>query len=487
VRGRERPVEAWRLLRARSDGPRHEPSGLVGRARETEQLVAAADDLRQGRGQFVVLDGEPGIGKTRLLEWLMQQLGDGVTWLDGRCASYGGQPLYHAAAEALRSWVGVNDTRERAATLERIGLEPDALPYLATLLSADAAGEHAGSGDGSPDAFGAALRQAYAAWLSGLCREGPVVLAVHDIHWADHGTLDLLEHLLRLLDDRPLMIAATSRPAPEGNDQPLRQRARRERGDRLVELTLGPLTDAEADELLTQLVPGELAPEARRDVIAVAEGNPLYLEQLLRTLLESGGLAARRTWALTVPAAQLPTGLESLLVARIAALPRDARRIAQVGAVLGRVFAPTVLAPVAGVEDLERNLARLLRANIIREIRPLPSREFEFTHGLLQEAALSTLTRARRRELYRLVAVAHEQTFAGSLDDQLERLAFYWARGGDLDRALDYLERAANQAKSLHAQTQAADLWSRAAAIAERINDPDARDRIERRLVELSA
>jgi class 3 adenylate cyclase len=486
VRGRESPVEAWRLLRARPDRPRMEPSGLVGRVHETDQLAAAADALRGGRGRLVLLDGEPGIGKTRLLEWLRECLGDDVTWLDAPCAPYGGQPLYHAAAEALRSWVGVDDVSERAATLDRVGLDPDVLPYLATLLSADAAGEQAGSANGAPDEFGAALREAYAGWLSALCREGPVVLAIHDIHWADHGTLDLIERLLRLLDDRPLMIAATSRALPEGNDERLRKRAQREHSRCLLHLPLGELTEAEAHQLLSQIAPGELAPEARRDVIAVAEGNPLYLEHLLRSLLESGGLRARETWALTVPAAQLPTGLESLLVARIAALPRDARRVAQVGALLGRAFAPTVLALVAGVEDLERNLTRLLRANIIQEIRPLPHREFAFTHGLLQEAALSTLTRARRRELYRLVAAAYEQTYAGSLDDQSERLAFYWARGGDFERALDYLEQAANRATSLRAHTQAADIWSRAAALAEKVNDPDARDRIERRIVELS-
>ena len=192
-------------------------------------------------------------------------------------------------------------------------------------------------------------------------------------------------------------------------------------------------------------------------------------------------LTARRTWALTVPAAQLPTGLESLLVARIASLPRDARRVAHVGAVLGRTFSPGLLAAVAGVEDLERNLTRLLRANIIREVRALPNREYAFTHGLLQEATLSTLTRARRRELYRRVAAAHEQA-STDLDDQFERLAFYWARGGDLQRALDYLERAANRATSMSAQTRAAALWTRAASVAEKVNDPEARDRIERRL-----
>jgi class 3 adenylate cyclase len=489
VRGRERPVEAWRLLSERPDRARapSDACSLVGRAKETAHLSAAAEALRAGRGQLVLVDGEPGIGKTRLLEWLRDELRDGVTWLEGHCVSYGGQPLYHAPAEALRSWVAVDDVAERTSTLERLGLEPDALPYLATILSAEPPSGHIDERNGSSDDFDLALRDAYARWLSGLCRERPVVLAIHDIHWADQGTIELIERLLSVLDELPLMIATTSRIAPDANDRRFREHARLERAGRMLELRLGPLSEDEADELLSHIAPGELEPEARREVIGLAEGNPLYLEQLLRSLLESGGLEPRRTWALTVPAAQLPTGLESLLVARIAALPRDARRVAQVGAVLGRTFAPSVLALVAGVDELERNLGRLLRANIIHENRPVPNREFAFTHGLLQEAALSTLTRARRRELYRLVAVACEQAFADNLDDQLERLAFYWARGGNLERALECLEQAADRASSLRAKTQAANLWSRAASVAEKVNDPQARDRIERRLVELSA
>jgi class 3 adenylate cyclase len=487
VRGRERPVEAWRLLGTRPDRARREQSGLVGRASETAALASAADALRAGDGRLVLVDGEPGIGKTRLLEWLREHLRNDVTWLEGHCSSFGGQPLYHAPAEALRGWAAVDDVLERTSTLDRLGLEPDALPYLATLLATDAGNEPSGAVNGSPGDFSDALRRAYAGWVRGLCRERPVVLAVHDIHWADHGTLELVEGLVRLLDELPLMIAATSRTGVDANDRRLREIALRGRPDRAVELALGPLTDDEAHQLLSHIAPGELAPDAKQEVIALAEGNPLYLEQLLRSLLESGGLVARRTWALTVAAAKLPTGLESLLVARIAALPRDARRVAQVGAVLGRTFDPTLLAAVPGVDDPELNLARLLRANIIRETREIPNREYGFTHGLLQEAALSTLTRARRRELYRRVAVAQEQVFADSLDDHLERLAFYHARGGDLARALEYLERAANRAASLSAVTQAADLWSRAASVAEKINDPQARARIEQRLVQLSA
>jgi predicted ATPase len=441
--------------------------------------------VRNGKGQLVFLSGEPGIGKTRLLEWLRDEISGDATWLDGRCASYGGQPLYQPLAEALHDWVGVDDVARRSATLERLGLEPDALPYLATLLSAEAVPEH--GSNGASDEFVAALARAYASWIAGICREGPVVLALHDIHWADHGTLDVLGSLLALLVDRPLMIAATTRATSDGRDREFRERAQRGHSDRVVNLVLGPLSDDEAEDLLAQLTPGELEPDAKRELIALAEGNPLYLEHLLRSLLESGGLSPRRTWALTVSAAQLPTALESLLIARIAALPRDARRVAQVGAVLGRAFAPTVLAQVSGVGDVERRLMQLLRANVIRESRTVPNREYSFTHGLLQEAALSTLTRARRRELYQRVAAAHEQAFSDSLDDHLEQLAFYWARGGDLQRALEYLERAANRATSMHARTQAASLWSRAATLANRLDDPVARDRIERRLVELGA
>jgi class 3 adenylate cyclase len=488
VRGRDTPVEAWRLLHTRSDRPRREPPPLVGRAHETARLTAAADAVRAGRGQFVLLVGEPGIGKTRLLEWLREHVGNDFTWLEGDCAAYGGQPSYHALADALRGWLAVDDLARRGSTLARLGVEPDALPYLATLVSASSSGEPAeGLAEGPKDEFGTAVRRAYGDWLGALCRQGPVVLALNDLQWADHCSLELAESLLELLDDLPLIIAATSRLEPDSNDRRLRDRARLDHPDRVVELKLGPLTDAEAEELLSELAPGELAAEARREVIARAEGNALYLEQVLRSLLETGGLRPHRTWALTVPAAQLPTGLESLLMARIATLPRDARRLAQVAAVFGRTFSPAVLAPVSALEDVERDLARLLRADIIRETRPIPDREYAFTHGLLQEAALSTLTRARRRELYRTVAAATEQAFTDSLDDHLEQLAFYHARGGDLPLALEYLERAANRATSLRAHTQSVDLWRRAAAVAEKLDDAGAQQRIERRLSELSS
>src|SRR6476659_6894653 len=251
VRGRQGPVEAWRLMSVRPDRPRGEPAGLVGRTHETAELTKAAAALRAGRGGLVLVEGEPGIGKTRLLEWLRDELGEDATWVEGHWASYVGQPLCHAPAEALRGWVGVEDVVRRGATLQRLGLEPDALPYLASLLSVDEAAASL------PAQFDAGLGKAYEAWLRGLARERPVVVAIHDIHWADHCTLALVERLLKLVDDVPLLIATTSRPAPDGSDREFLARARLEHGEHIVELRLGPLGEAEAVELLSQLSPGE--------------------------------------------------------------------------------------------------------------------------------------------------------------------------------------------------------------------------------------
>jgi class 3 adenylate cyclase len=488
VKGREAPVEAWRLLHARPDHARSDARPLVGRKREAEQLAAVADAVRAGRGQILMVQGEPGIGKTCLLDWFRGRLGPEAVWLEGHCPSYGGRPPYSPFIESLRGWLASNDAETGTSVLEQLGVEPEALPYLAMLLSGPLEkGSEALASYDPPDELGPGIRRAYGTWLTFLCERGPVVLALHDLHWADPSSLELAESLLELVPDLPLVIATTNRPEPRGEGWRFRRRAVSDHPHRSVELILGPLGEEESAQLLAQLAPGELAEDAKRQVLARAEGNPLYLEQLLRSLLETGSLSPRRTWALTVSADRLPTGLESLLIARVDALPASARRVAQVAAVIGRTFLPSVLARVADVDDLEADIAQLLRADIIREVRPFPNREYVFTHGLLQEAALSTLTRPRRRQLYGLVAAACEQAFADSLDEHLERLAFYRARSGDLPLALNYLERAADRAAALDATTQSVDLWTRAAGVAQKIEDADAQRRIERRLSELRA
>jgi predicted ATPase len=209
--------------------------------------------------------------------------------------------------------------------------------------------------------------------------------------------------------------------------------------------------------------------------VAKAEGNPLYLEELLRALLETGG-DRRRTWTITPKtAAELPPALEALLVARIDRLEPGARRLAQVASVVGREFPVSVAAAVA--DSAEGDIAALLRAEIVREVRRSPELECTFRHGLLQEAALSTLTPTSQRELYGRVGDAMEAYLGDQAGERLEQLAFYFYRSDEAEKGLAYLERAAEHAVSVEALGRAEELWERARRLAERTGD---RERMER-------
>jgi predicted ATPase len=256
---------------------------------------------------------------------------------------------------------------------------------------------------------------------------------------------------------------------------------------RATELTLGPLDDEAAEQLLASR-PQSRALDASElaQIVMGAEGNPLYLEELLNAFVEGKGERQSRTITPAYTSARLTPTLESLLLARIDRLPTEPRRLVQIAAVIGRSFPRRVLEHVAHTEDLESHLAVLLRSDIIRELRRYPEPEYVFRHGLLRQSCLAALPAARRRELYGLVAAAFETLFAGSLEDYLSVLANYYSRSADLDKALDYLDRAAERAAALDAPQQAAGLWERALKVAAEREDRPAAERIQGRLAQLN-
>ena len=160
--------------------------------------------------------------------------------------------------------------------------------------------------------------------------------------------------------------------------------------------------------------------------------------------------------------------------------------MAQIAAAIGRIFPLRVLERIASDAEFQENLSLLLRAEIIRELRRYPDSEYTFKHGLLQDAALSTLTPTRRRELYGRVADVYEEVFAGSLDDHLERLAHYYAQSENLPKALEYLERAGARAADLSAATQASDLLGRARDVAVDLGRADVAADLDQRLERLA-
>jgi class 3 adenylate cyclase len=491
VKGRSEPVAASRLVGPRpvTEPPSRTP--LVGRERELARLGTAVADLRAGRGQVVLVVGEAGLGKTRMLAELLSLAGEEVTRLEGRCVSYGAGSPYGPFVELLRTWLGVEDTdtelavrtklRARAGAL--LGAAKDrTLPYLGLILSIrleqDVERELLAL---SADELSDRVQDAFARWAEALGATRPLVLAIDDLHWADRSTRDLAERLLALTDRSAVMLAAALRPDPGSQGWSFRLGAQTRFAHRVEELSLAPLEADAARALIDELVPAGLVGEPVKDeVVTKAEGNPLYLEELLRALLETGG-DRRRTWTITPKtAAELPPALEALLVARIDRLEPGARRLAQVASVVGREFPVSVAAAVA--DSAEDDIAALLRAEIVREVRRFPELECTFRHGLLQEAALSTLTPTSQRELYGRVGDAMEAHLGEQANERLEQLAFYFYRSDETDKGLVYLERAAEHAVSVEALGRAEELWERARRLAERAGDQQRIERVDRQL-----
>jgi class 3 adenylate cyclase len=496
VKGREEPVKAWRLIGPQSATP---PAGapatgdtptdrpFVGRDLEVGRLKTTLDQLTDGQGQVVLIVGEAGIGKTRLLTEMRSIGGTRVTWLEGHCLSYGARSPFGPFVEILRSWLGIPDgepdlavrTRLRA----RLGADgADWLPELARLLGirldADAEGTLAVL---SPPELSAQLRAAYIAWLRALAAEGPVAVALEDVNWADESSAELAADVMAITDRSPIGVILTLRPETGTAGWGLRTHALTDFSHRLTSLDLPPLNLASTEELATQLVPGDgLDPGTRRTLAEVSEGNPLFLEELLARLQETGALAHHEAWTLTVPRNVLPPALEGLLVARIDHLPVEVRRVTEAAAVIGRLFSRTVLEGVVGEPDAA--LEALLRAGIIVERGRYPDQVYEFRHGLLHEAVLGTLTDARRAELHLATARACEARYAAALDGHLEEVAHHYARAHDLGKALEYLERGAERAAELGANDEAGRLWLRALRAANRLNDEPAAERIRDRM-----
>ena len=498
VKGRVQPVGLWRLVGLQATTLTVPLSPLIGREEEMRRLHTILTELISGRGQLLMLVGDAGIGKTRLHAELRAVAAGQVTWLEGGCLSYGTEALYAPFIEMLRKWIGVEegeaDLAIRTKLRAKLGLLPasqlaDVLPFLARLLGIKLDGEEDDNlRHLSPEELAAKLRRGYATWVGALASQGPVVVAVEDMHWADPSTRALAEDLLELADTAPILLIATSRIDPQSEGWKLRARAMMDFPHRSVEVTLEPLDDDAAEQLLASR-PQSRALDASElaQIVMGAEGNPLYLEELLNAFVEGKGERHTGTITPAYTSARLTPTLESLLLARIDRLPTEPRRLVQIAAVIGRSFPRRVLEHVARADDLDAQIAVLLRSDIIRELRRYPEQEYVFRHGLLRQSCLAALPAARRRELYGQVAAAFEALFASSLDDYLDVLANYYSRSADLGKALDYLERAGLRAASLDAPQQAAALWERALKVAESLGDPgDAAGRIQGRIAQLN-
>jgi class 3 adenylate cyclase/tetratricopeptide (TPR) repeat protein len=474
VKGRTEPVEVCELVGASGLRRRLQAAvarGLtqfVGRQHELNALCQALEHAGAGRGQVVAVVGDAGVGKSRLVyECVHSHRTQGWLVLESASVSYGKATPYFPIIDLLKRYVHIEDTDEprtmRAkVTGQLLTLDEtlqDTIPALLALLDV-LPDDHAFLTLDPPQR----RQRTLAALKRVLLRESqvqPLLLVFEDLHWIDAETQALLDSLIESLPTARLLLLVNYRPEYQHGW-----------GSRTyyTQLRLDPLPPASADELLHALLGDDpsLAP-LKQLLITRAEGNPFFLEESVRTLVETGALVGERgAYRPTRPLAdlQVPATVHAVLAARIDRLPAEGKRLLQTAAVIGtEVPSPLLQAIVELPEaDLHRGLAHLQAAEFLYETRLFPDREYTFKHALTHEVAYGSLLQERRRTLHARIVEAIERRYPDRLADHVERLAHHAVRGEVWGKAVTYLRQAGAKAFARSANREALACFEQALA-----------------------
>ncbi len=472
------PVLAARDRPERRRGLAGVTAPLVGRERELRVAQHALLELAGGTGGVLAVSGEPGVGKTRLLGELRRTTGGGARWIEGRCVSYAETLPYWPLQGVLRDWLGA----------PRVGADPSAALEKRTreLLGAAAAdvseplalllGLRPADPAADPELVQRRLYSAFAQLVRALADAAPLVLSLDDLHWADPSSLALVERLLELTDSCPVLMVLAGRPDPEQPFAQLLQRVERRAGDRMRRVALEALPEEAERGLLAGLIgTGTLPERLERRLLERAEGNPFYLEELVRSMADAGALVRTEAgWRFDREASvEVPDSVEKVVLSRVDRLPPSSRQVLGAAAVLGRRFTVALLDRVLDGEGTPPpGLAALEAADLVREESAGPDRLLRFTHALIREAVYRSLLKRRRQELHARAADALEELFGDRLEEVVGLLALHCSAAGDDERALRYHRRAAEAARALRAFEEAIEHLDAALDAAERLGPP---------------
>ncbi len=507
VKGRRQPVAAYRVSRSTAA---HAPlrgiagleSPLIGREKELAMLQRVLSELQEGHGQIVCLIGEAGLGKSRLIgelraEWLAaqggrerlsaalqsQQGGRLHSWIEGRCLSYESTRPYRQLQHLVRDVCGATETDSPDVVREKIARLSGSVPFeqrtrlsqvFEVLLAVDADSDRRSlEGEALKRQLFGVVWDTLRAWAW----VGPGVLAFDDLHWCDPASVELLLRLFQLVDDAPILFLCAVRPDWHSPAAQIRRVAASDFLHRYTEIVLAPLSIDESNRLLDGLVPlADFPPQLRKRILQTAEGNPFFVEEVVRALMDHGALVreeregvARWRVAPRIEGLTIPDSLQALLMARMDRLDESVRRTLQLAAVIGRTFSRRILELMSdAATELDQHLASLQQVDLIREEVGVPDIAYTFRHALTQEAAYQSILLRRRRELHRQVGDTLETLFPNRLEEQAALLAYHFDAAGD-PRAPTYHSLAADAAFRLYATAEADAHYTRAVELIRRV------------------
>ena len=469
LRGKSEALPVYRLIGPSSSGvaPRISlRTPLFGREQELGEIRSLVDRLEKGEGHLLGIVGEAGLGKSRLI-LEMRQLGGSAVWAETRAVTYSETTGYRMARDLLHALIGTTSDRDpgQIGEILRQSLSAAAAddfeqvyPYLARVLEVPLEQKWLDQlGHFTPELLQQRILNAFQLYLQNRAKQERLVLVWEDIHWGDPSSLQVLEKIVAIIQSVPVLVIAVARP--EGN---MSQRIRNmghlpANSVCLIELTaLAPEASAGFVEA------GKIDnPQTRQAILARAEGNPFFLEELIRAVEERGS-----------DLADVPQTLHAVLAARIDSLPPEAKRILQRAAVIGRTFPQQILEYVCGQEvgdALDRPLKELCRRSFIQPELGNTSRDpvYVFHHAITQEVAYQSLLQTTRRDWHRLTGEAIETLSAGRLEEHSGILGRHFEQAGVREKAVRYFIRAADRARTTFSNLEAISFYRSALSQAD--------------------
>ena len=484
LQGKSAPVTPFTVRGVRETVAPAPEGPLVGRDFELTVLERTMDALRDGKGVIVSVTGEAGIGKSRLVAEIRREYDDVIRFVEGRAVSYAQSFPYSPIRDLVRDWLGVGaatpETRVRlelkAQVAELFGENAeDAYPFVATILGLTL----------EPDAAErmrelnreSIQHQTFEVFRELLCRlsaEQPLCVVLEDLHWADESTLELLESTLSVTEEAAVALVFLYRTEREHRSWQLGERARQRFPHRYREIELRPLPADASRTLIGGTAEGELPDSVAELLVERAGGNPFFLEEAFRDLVERGALRRQNgDWDLAVDADELavPALVQGALQARLDRLDPSAREVLGLAAVIGRTFGLPLLERLVEHDRLLPALTELQRLDLIVETRRRPAPEYRFRHGLVQEVAYATLVEPTRRRLHKRVGEALEELHRDSPEEVYDLLARHFTEADDAEKAVEYLLNAGDAARRIYADQEAIEHYSRARAFLARTGD----------------
>lgn len=507
VKGKSEPIAAYALegvhagaVSARGvEGLR---SPLVGRDEERGKLTDALIDLEKHKsGKIVFVVGEVGWGKSRLLSETRDRVlssraqFEKTLWLEGHALEHTQNITYFPIVDLFRRWLGVMDAptaqdqkkyEDHLRDAFSSGLWYDIAPFFKTLLGLELDPISAQKikyleAENAKRQLFYAIRQGVRA----LARKTPLVFAVDDLHWADESTLALLQYLAPLVDDAPIVFLFVTRREEGERVLSLRTWAREQYPARLQEILLQPLSKMQSQELLGNLLGAKNLPdELSQTVLTRAEGNPFYIEEVLRWMIDRGWIVREDgRWKVVAKtgSVDLPPTLLGLIGARIDRLPPELKDTLSSAAVIGRTFSFGLLQRIVPNPDsLDERLAHLQEMELISARQDRRRREYDFKHILTQAAAYEGMLMRRRKALHSLVANVLEQAYGRRMEDRIAFIAYHYSNSDDTFHAIEYSTKAGESALAAYSPKEAIKFFLKALERmdADRVEDDAQRARI---------